>query len=144
MTTIRPATDRDAPAIAELLDHLGYPADASEVIPRLESLRGFPATTVLVAEVNERVVGVITGQVMPSIHSTQPVAWLTTLVVAEDAHGRGIGRDLTLAVEEWARTRGAVRISLTSGKHRDAAHAFYEHLGYERTGVRLTKVLEGG
>jgi GNAT superfamily N-acetyltransferase len=138
---IRPATDRDAAAIAELVGQLGYPADASEVIPRLEHLRDFPATIVLVAEVDGRVVGVITGQVMPSIHSTPPVAWLTTLVVADDCHGRGIGRELTHAVEAWARAKGAARISLTSGKHRHAAHAFYEHLGYERTGVRLTKAL---
>jgi GNAT superfamily N-acetyltransferase len=69
------------------------------------------------------------------------VAWLTTLVVGGSYHRRGVGRYLTEAIESWARQHGAERMSVTSGKHRDGAHTFYERLGYERTGVRLTKRL---
>lgn len=36
---IRPATAADAPALAELLGHLGYPADPGDVPARLERLR---------------------------------------------------------------------------------------------------------
>jgi GNAT superfamily N-acetyltransferase len=112
------------------------------VVARLERLTAFPNAIALIAEVEERVVGVITAHLFPSIHSTPIVAWLTTLVVRSTSHARGIGRQLTAAVEEWARKGGAERISVTSGKHRDGAHAFYERLGYERSGVRLTKKLE--
>ena len=35
----------------------------------------------------------------------------------------------------------AARIAVTSALHRDGAHAFYERLGWERTGVRLGKKL---
>jgi GNAT superfamily N-acetyltransferase len=87
------------------------------------------------------VTGVATGHVFHSIHSTPIVAWLTTLVVHERHQHSGIGRQLAAAVEDWARERGASRISVTSGKHRDGAHVFYEKIGYERTGVRLTKAL---
>lgn len=95
----------------------------------------------LVAELIGRVVGIVTVHMIPSIHLTPPVALLTTLVVAESARGRGVGTVLVRRAEAWARARGAVRISLTSGLHRDRAHAFYESLGYERTGVRLTRPL---
>jgi len=42
--------------------------------------------------------------------------------------------------EDWARERGALRISLTSALRREAAHEFYKAHDYEHTGVRLTKV----
>jgi GNAT superfamily N-acetyltransferase len=139
--TIRAATAPDATTIAELLGELGYPATAEEVIGRLERLRAFSDAIALVSEIDGRVVGVVTGHLFPSIHVTPVVAWLTLLVVGNDYQHRGVGRQLAARVEDWARSHGAVRISVTSGKHRDLAHAFYEHIGYERTGVRLTKLL---
>ena len=86
-------------------------------------------------------VGVVTGHVIFSIHSSPVVALLTTLVVDEQCARTGIGKQLATAIEDWAREQGAVRISVTSGKQRDGAHAFYERIGYDRTGVRLTKIL---
>lgn len=140
--TIRPATPADAAVIAELLEQLGYPSTADDVITRLERLEQFPDAVALVAEVSGRVTGVVTGHVFPSIHTPIPVAWLTTLVVDRDRVNGGIGRRLVTAVEQWARSRGAERVAVTSGKHRDAAHAFYERIGYKHTGVRLAKTLE--
>lgn len=138
---IRDATPADAPAIADLLGQLGYPATAAEVVERMERLARFPHTTVLVAEVDGRVGGVVTGHLFPSIHATPITAWLTTLVVGAGFRSHGVGRRLAESVEAWARQAGAVRISVTSGSHRDGAHAFYERIGYERSGVRLTRRL---
>lgn len=138
---IRPAAAADAEAIAELLGQLGYPTTAREVTGRLGALRDIQRDIVLVAESDGVVAGVVTGHVFHSIHSTPLVAWLTTLVVREGSQHSGIGRQLAAAVEDWARSRGAIRIAVTSGKHRDGAHAFYERIGYERTGVRLAKQL---
>jgi GNAT superfamily N-acetyltransferase len=135
------AAASDAPAIAELLAQLGYPAHADDVVARLVHLNDSRAAIALVAEAGGRVVGVVTGHVIRSIHSTPPVAWLTTLVVDSGAQHAGIGQALASAIEAWAGRQGAVRLSVTSGLHRDGAHAFYEHVGYERSGVRLTKVL---
>lgn len=141
MTSVRPASATDAESIAELLGQLGYPATAREVIGRVANLRDDQNTVILVAETEGLVAGVVTGHLFHSIHSTPLVAWLTTLVVRDSVQHSGIGRQLAAAVEDWARSRGALRISVTSGKHRDGAHAFYERIGYERTGVRLTKQL---
>ena len=138
---LRAATPADAPAIAALLGELGYPATADDVRQRLGRLATFDAATILVAEVDARVVGVATGHLFPSIHMTPIVAWLTLLVVSGNHHNRGVGRRLATAIEDWARSHGATRISVTSGPHRADAHAFYEHCGYQRSGVRLTKTL---
>lgn len=141
VVVVRDAESADAPAVAELLGELGYPATAPDVIERLDRLHAFPHATVLVAEVDGRIAGVVTGHLFPSIHATPIAAWLTTLVVGAGFQSRGVGRRLAGAVEEWARQAGAVRISVTSGSHRDGAHAFYERIGYERSGVRLTRYL---
>lgn len=141
---IRSATPADAEPMADLLTHLGYPATASEVLTRLAHVDALGSAVVLVAELDSDVVGLATGHLFPSIHMSPPAAWLTTLVVAEQHARRGIGRRLSGAVEFWARSHGAVRLSVTSGIHRDGAHAFYEHIGYERTGLRLTKTLGEG
>jgi GNAT superfamily N-acetyltransferase len=140
-TSVRPAGAADAEAVAELVGQLGYPTTAQEVIGRLASLRDVPSAIVLVAETDGLVSGLVTAHLFHSIHSTPLVAWLTTLVVRDSCQHSGVGRQLAAAVEGWARSRGALRISVTSGKHRDGAHAFYEHIGYERTGLRLTKLL---
>jgi histone acetyltransferase (RNA polymerase elongator complex component) len=46
-------------------------------------------------------------------------------------------------VERWAAAKGARRISVTSGIHRKATHAFYEKRDYENTGLRFGKKLNG-
>ena len=137
--TIRPAVSTDSSAIALLMAQLCYPAAPDEVAARLARLQAFRDATVLVADLKGQVIGLVTGHVFPSIHAPALVAWLTTLVVDAQHLHEGAGRQLCSAVESWAQGHGAARISVTSGKHRDGAHAFYERIGYERTGLRLTK-----
>jgi GNAT superfamily N-acetyltransferase len=141
VASVRAPTPADAEAIAELVGVLGYPATPEEVVVRLARLAEWDAAVIIVAEADGRVVGLVTGHVFPSIHVTGPVAWLTTLVVSDRYQHRGIGAQLTGEIERWARQQGAARVSVTSGAQRHAAHLFYERLGFERTGVRLTKVL---
>lgn len=139
--TLRLASAADADALAQLLGELGYPAEARELPARLDALEQHPGAVAFVAESGGRVVGVVTCHVIPAIHSTPPVAQLTALVVSESARGRGVGRLLVARVEEWAAQRGAAKISLTSALRREAAHRFYEGIGYTRTGLRLAKDL---
>jgi len=138
---IRTPTADDAAALSGLVAQLGYPASADEMPRRLDALGVTKDAVVLVAEVDGAVVGVITCHVFATIHSTAPAALLTALVVAEQARGSGVGRQLVARVEEWARAKGAVRIAVTSGAQRAEAHAFYERVGYARTGVRFGRLL---
>jgi predicted N-acetyltransferase YhbS len=140
---IRAAEPSDAATLAVLLDQLGYPATANEIVERLGRLGQLRTAVVLVAEHQGDVVGLVTSHVFPSIHSTPPAALLTTLVVHAAHRGARVGAELCRAAEEWALAQGAIRISVTSGLQRAGAHMFYERLGYKRNGVRLGKPLTG-
>jgi GNAT superfamily N-acetyltransferase len=139
--TIRHPTSADATAIAALLGVLGYPTEATTIPHRLVRLNNFPAALALVAAAEGGVVGVVTAHLIPSIHDDAPVAWLTTLVIATEMQGLGVGKQLVRAAEEWSRQGGAARIAVTSGAHRLDAHRFYEILGYTKAGVRLGRSL---
>ena len=142
--TIRAAAPSDAPILCELLAQLGYPASVAEIPARLSALASFPRAAALVATNGYgEVVGLATTHIFPSIHDNGPLAWLTTLVVLEDARGAGIGSALVRHVEQWAAQNGAKRLSVTSGMHRKATHEFYEKRDYENTGLRFTKKLTG-
>lgn len=140
---IRPAVASDAAVLSQLLAQLGYPASVAEIPGRLEALANQRGAAAFVAtNRHAEVVGLITVHIIASIHDNDPVAWLTTLVVLEDARGAGIGSALVRHVEEWAAQRGAKRLSVTSGIQRQATHEFYDKRDYERTGLRFTKRLD--
>jgi predicted N-acetyltransferase YhbS len=140
--TIRAAAPSDVPTLCELLTQLGYPASEDEIPARLNAVTSFPRAAAFVATNGfGEVVGLVTTHIFPSIHDNDPVAWLTTLVVLEDARGAGIGSMLVKHVEKWAAQNGAKRLSVTSGMHRKATHEFYEKRDYENTGLRFTKRL---
>ena len=138
---MRLARASDVEAIADLLGQLGYPTTPREAEARLARLEAHGHAIAMVAEVQGRVVGLVTAHVFPSIHDAPPAAWLTTLVVDAAHASQGLGRQLCAAAEEWAEHRGAVRISVSSGEHRNQAHVFYERIGYRPTGRRLTKTI---
>jgi len=141
--TIRSAVPADAPILSELLAQLGYPASVSEIPDRLRAIASFPAAAAFVATNRyAEVVGLVTAHLFPSIHDNGPVAWLTSLVVLEDARGAGIGSALVRHVERWAAEKGAKRLAVTSGIQRLTTHEFYEKRDYERTGLRFSKHLK--
>ncbi|MFL5523762.1 MAG: GNAT family N-acetyltransferase [Gemmatimonadaceae bacterium] len=139
--TIRHATPDDAEALADLLTQLGYPTGADPIPERLAKLRARAGTAVLVAEHRGRAVAVVTVHLFDSLHTSEPVAWLTAVVVDEAMRGKGVGSAIVKRAEEWAIQQGARKVSLTSALRRKEAHQFYLAGGYEHTGVRLSKNL---
>ena len=138
--TVRDAQDGDAVDVARLLGQLGYPADAGDVLPRLERLR-IAGDRVVVAELDGRVAGLAHLQVSPAIEYDAPAAKLGALVVDAACRGIGVGRALVAELESEARRRGCSVFFLTTSERRDDAHSFYERLGLEHTGRRYGRVL---
>ena len=57
--------------------------------------------------------------------------WVYYLGVAPDHRGKGLGRTLMAAAEEWLRERNAPKIQLMVREDNDRAIGFYKALGYE-------------
>jgi GNAT superfamily N-acetyltransferase len=140
--TIREAAPSDAEPLALLLGQLGYPVSAAALPARLARLAQSGNAVAVVATRGTAVLGLAVVQVYSYLHAEDELAWLTTIVVAEDARRQGVGRRLVAAAEQWARSRGSPRLSVNTGIHRSAAHAFYERMGYVYTGRRYAKPLD--
>jgi GNAT superfamily N-acetyltransferase len=138
---IREVTTDDASAVADLLGQLGYPATADSIPARLAAMAEQRIAVAWVAETAGGVVGLATVHVFAALHADAPVGDLSALVVAPGARRRGVGRALVARAEQWARGAGASRLSIAVGAQRRDAHAFYERLGFRRTGFRYAKAL---
>src|SRR6266404_1814709 len=130
-SVIRRAKITDAAGVAELSGILGYPVDAETMKGRLEQLGGREEHVVFVAEANGKLAG-WTHAAEQEILEVGRVWEIWGLVVAAGQRGRGVGRHLIEAVEQWARGRGLDQVSVRSNVARIESHPFYEKLGYTR------------
>ncbi len=137
---IRDAKPSDAPRLVELIGELGQDIAEEAVRKNLSRLKK-AGELPLVATLDKRVVGLIGRHIMVTVHRPNPVGRIPVLVVAKEARGRGIGRMLVESVEQWCRDQGCELIEVTSNDRLAEAHAFYRHMGYERTSIRFAKKL---
>ena len=94
------------------------------------------STAVLVAEVNESLVGyakLTTGKLCPVATSSE--VELATLYVQEHFVGTGVGRALLGQAEQWARHRTNSSIWLAVNSKNSRAIAFYAKHGYTKLGI---------
>jgi GNAT superfamily N-acetyltransferase len=138
--TIRDAQAADAERIAGLLTQLGYPTQPGAVETRLERL-AIVGDRVVVADLDGGAVGLAHLQVAPAIERDRTAAKIGALVVDQAHRGQGVGRALVQALEDEARARGCELLFVTTAERRDDAHAFYERVGFERTGRRYGRTL---
>jgi GNAT superfamily N-acetyltransferase len=136
---IRPIQRADAAAAAVLCAQLGYSTDVPALLARMEQIAGDADRAVLVASLDDEVVGWIGLSIEYHLQS-EPAALIGGLVVSERARGQGIGLRLSRAAEDWARTRGVARLRVRSNAIRERAHAFYLRDGYAR--VKTSAVFE--
>ena len=137
---LREARPSDAQRLVELIHELGHEIDEKSVTKNLRKLKK-AGELPLVATLDKEVVGLIGRHLMITIHRPAPVGRIPILVVASEVRGQNIGRMLVDAVEQWCRDEGCKLMEVTSNDRRTAAHAFYRHLGYERTSMRFAKQL---
>jgi len=138
---LREAKPGDAARLAELIRRdLGHEVTEKQVRRNLAALKKVGETPIVVT-LDKKVMGLIGLHRMLTIHRPAPVGRIPILVVAEEAQGHGLGRILVDAAEQWCRSKGCQIIEVTSNDRRAAAHAFYRHMGYERTSIRFFKKL---
>lgn len=137
---IRDAKPSDAPRLVELMQELGFEIDEKAVRKNVKVLTK-AGEAPLVAIVDKTVVGMVGRHAMVTVHRPAPVGRIPILIVAKEAQGMKLGRMLVEAVEQWCRKKGCEIVEVTSNDRLAAAHAFYRHMGYERSSIRFFKKL---
>jgi N-acetylglutamate synthase-like GNAT family acetyltransferase len=137
---VRAARPGDAPALAELIKSLGHEIDEKTVRKNIAKLTK-EGEAPLVATLDKAVIGLCGIHRMVTVHRPAPVGRITVLVVAENAQDKGIGRMLVEEAERLLKQAGCQMVEVTSNDRLGAAHAFYRHLGYDRTSIRFMKKL---
>lgn len=137
---IRECQYSDADAVARLSGQLGYAVPADEMQSRLAHLANDSNHSVLVACLeNGEVVGWIDVGIVFHLQSGA-YCEIGGLVVSELVRGKGIGRELVVAAEQWASARGLKKVLVRSNAIRTDAHRFYLREKY--TMVKTSAVFE--
>ena len=136
---IREALPDDTEQLIALIELLPHRVTAAGVRQRLERISAddFPQ---LVAVDDRAIVGLCGLHRMTTIHRELPVGRITILVVAEEARGKEVGRQLVDAAEKMLGAAGCGMIELTSNDWLVEAHQFYRKIGYERLEEKLSAV----
>jgi GNAT superfamily N-acetyltransferase len=137
---LREAKPADAARLVELIDELGHAIDEKQLRKNLAGLKKVGETP-LVATRDREVVGLVGMHRTVTIHRDAPLGRITILVVTKAAQGTNVGRQLVEAAEDWCRKKGCKLVEVTSNDRRAEAHAFYRHIGYERSSIRFFKKL---
>ena len=137
---VREAKPGEAEALVALIALLEHDVHEKGVRKRIAALAR-ERLAPLVATLDKKVVGLCGIDRMIAVHRPQPVGRITILVVAEEVRRKGIGRLLVEAAESKLRDDGCAIVEVTSNDRLAKAHAFYRHMGYERTSIRFAKKL---
>lgn len=158
LVTVRLATRADLPALGVLgarLVELHYGWDRLRFLAPMDGLEeGYAAflgnrmsardAVVLVAAVDDKVVGYLYGAV-------EPVSWeelrdeagyIHDVIVDERAQGRGVARQLVEAAVAWFRDRGLARVVLWTAEQNEAGQHLFARLGFRRTMIEMTREIE--
>lgn len=114
-------------AFARLIPQLSKsspPPSAAE----LKEMVASPASEVLIARVDGRVVGTLT--LVTFRIPTGVRAWIEDVVVDDEARGHGVGEALNQFALKLARDKGAKTVDLTSRPSREAANRMYQRIGF--------------
>jgi ribosomal protein S18 acetylase RimI-like enzyme len=102
-----------------------------------------PDTVIFIAEDEQGVaLGFIQLQTGTDYYYHEPHAHIGNIIVAPEGEGRGIGRALMAKGEEWARSQGFRRLTLSVFAQNLRARELYQRLGYGEDIMKYIKELD--
>jgi GNAT superfamily N-acetyltransferase len=136
---MREANEIDLPAILALYAQLGQDDGSVLSVDEADRIfarfRSYPDYRIHVAQDGDRVVGTFALLIMDNLgHLGTPSAVLEDVVVAEELRGKGIGKVMMDYANDLCRQKGCYKMTFSSNMNREAAHRFYESLGFRRHG----------
>lgn len=124
--TIRRALPEDEASVVALWQACGLVASYNDPAVDFRFARAGACSDVLVGADE---VGGISGSVMVGHDGHR--GWLYYVAAAPSARGRGIGREMVRAAEDWLRRRGVRKVQLLVRETNTAVVPFYQRLGFE-------------
>lgn len=150
--TVREAGDGDVEVVATAVENLlgelgGRRPERPELEAEVRALLDDPeGGSVLIAEADGEIVGVLSASWQRAIHVPGVYATIQDLWVDEDWRSRGVGAELVEAIASQARDRGVSRLEVGLPRETFAAIAstesFYRRNGFEHLGPRMRRLLD--
>ncbi|MCA6120849.1 GNAT family acetyltransferase [Bradyrhizobium sp. WSM 1704] len=136
--SIAPITDDDVADVVALWQACGLTRPWNDPAADIALARRGPASAVLVGRDDGKIVA--TAMVGHDGHR----GWVYYVAVDPGRQGKGLGRIIMSAAEDWLRAAGVPKLQLLVRRENAKAGAFYQSLGYEEsTSVMLAKWLDG-
>jgi GNAT superfamily N-acetyltransferase len=145
LTLVREAREDELADVLAMYEWLFEPPgsrpaawDAARAAEALADALGSEGSTVLVAERDDRLIGVCTAYL--DLHSVRfgPRCWVEDLAVDPARRSEGVGAALLQRAREWARERGATHLELDTAEARADAQRFYEREGADHRSISYT------
>jgi GNAT superfamily N-acetyltransferase len=136
---IRRAGADDADRVAALAAELAmsFEFSAERFRDSYRALLTADGACLLLAVNGHQVMGYLLGFRHLTFYANGPVGWVEEIVVRYQDRGRGIGKILMDAFEQWAAEQGCALVALATRR----AAPFYRALGYEESAAYFRKVL---
>lgn len=99
------------------------------------------ATIQVARNATEKVIGMVTAQLVISTAQGSASAWVEDMVIDVAYQKHGIGKQLLHNTLEWAKTKGATRAQLLVDTANTKALGFYKHLHWEATQLQARRML---
>lgn len=111
-----------------------FEVDESTQQGGLEMMLGnYTERCIIVAEINQQIVGMCTAQILVSTAEGARVALIEDLVVEDAFRGQGIGKGLLLAIEGWSIAQDVRRLQLLADRNNTRALEFYKSMNWRYT-----------
>lgn len=136
---IRRATKEDIPGMVRLLEQLfsieiDFNFNAEKQATGLKMLiKAYPKACVMVATIDERVVGMLQAQVSISTAEGALSMMLEDMVIESGYRKKGIGKKLIDEMQDWGERVGVVRMQLLADITNTNALDYYSHIGWKQT-----------
>lgn len=136
--SIAPVADADVADVVALWQACGLTRPWNDPAADIALARRGPSSALLLG----RDAGAIVATVMVGHDGHR--GWVYYVAVDPACQGKGFGRAIMAAAEDWLRNAGVPKLQLLVRRENAKAAAFYQSLGYEEsTSVMLAKWLDG-
>jgi ribosomal protein S18 acetylase RimI-like enzyme len=136
--SISPIADADVPAVIALWQRCGLTRPWNDPSADIAFARKTPTAEILIGRTD----GAIVAATMVGHDGHR--GWVYYLGVDPGAQGKGLGRTLMNAAEDWLRGRGVAKLMLMVRPDNTQVQAFYQSIGYdEQERVIYAKWLDG-